>query len=46
MVYQKKFKTKKFSYIRFVFKNNDNNNCKLARVTIEYTTSAKVKGEK
>lgn len=46
MIYQKKFKTKKFSYIRFIFKNNDSNNCKLARVTIEYTTSSKVKGEK
>ena len=46
MVYQKKFKTKKFTYIRFIFKNSDNNNCKLARVTIEYTTSARVKGEK
>ncbi|MGN1337346.1 MAG: hypothetical protein ACI4WW_02610 [Candidatus Coprovivens sp.] len=45
-VYQKKFKTKKFSYIRFIFKNSDNNNCKLARVTIEYTIGTRVKGEK
>ena len=45
-VYQKKFKTKKFSYIRFIFKNNDDNTCKLARVTIEYTTTTRVKGEK
>lgn len=45
-VYQKKFKTKKFSFIRFIFKNNDNNNCKLARVTIEYTLGTRIKGEK
>lgn len=45
-VFQKKFKTKKFSYIRFIFKNENDNNCKLARVTIEYQQSTKVKGEK
>lgn len=44
--YSKKCKAKKFNYIRFIFKNQDDNNCKLDNITIAFTYSSINKGER